>query len=111
MAPASRMGAEPGRPTRRFLRDERAVAAIEFAVILPILLLLLLAGSQVVLYINASRKVGQVARSISQMISQVKPPTNSSTATVNATDLHFSFDATLVILATVSPCESSRISV
>lgn len=97
MAPASRMGAEPGRPTRRFLRDEKAVAAIEFAVILPILLLLLLAGSQVVLYINASRKVGQVARSISQMISQVKPPTNSSTATVNATDLHFSFDATLVI--------------
>lgn len=95
MRPACRSGI--ARPMRRFLGEEKAVAAIEFAVILPILLLLLLAGIQIVLYINASRKVGQVARSISQMISQAKPPTNSSTATVNATDLHFSFDSTLVI--------------
>lgn len=65
--------------------------------ILPILLTLLLTGTQAVLYINASRKVGQVARSISQMISQAKPPDNSSTATVSALDLHFSFDATMVI--------------
>lgn len=82
---------------RRFLRAEGAVAAIEFALIVPILLLLLLAGIQIVLYINASRKVAQVARSISQMISQAKPPTNSSTATVNAQDLHFSYDSTMVI--------------
>ena len=95
-----RMGALPAaerRLLRRFLKAERGVAAIEFAVILPILLTLLLTGTQVVMFINASRKVGQVARSISQMISQAKPADNSTTATVNALDLHFSFDATMVI--------------
>ncbi len=83
----------------RFRRAERGVAAIEFAVILPILLTLLLTGTQVVIFINASRKVGQVARSISQMISQAKPPPDNSTtvAKVNALDLHFSFDAAMVI--------------
>ncbi len=84
-------------PLLRFAAAEGAMAAIEFALVLPVLAALLIAGSQVVLYVNASRKVGQVARSISQMISQATPPANSTTATVNATDLHFSYDATLVI--------------
>lgn len=83
--------------SRRFTAAEDATAAIEFALVLPVLLIILLAGSQVVLYVNASRKVGQVARSISQMISQAAPPSNSSIATVNASDLHFSYDSTLVI--------------
>lgn len=97
MGPVRALPAAAGGPLHRFMRAERGVAAIEFAVILPILLVLLLTGIQLVLYINASRKVGQVARSISQMISQVKPPDNSSTATVNALDLHFGYDATMVI--------------
>lgn len=82
---------------RRFTTAEDATAAIEFALVLPVLLVILLAGSQVVLYINANRKVGQAARSISQMISQAAPPSNSTIATVNASDLHFSYDSTLVI--------------
>ncbi|GJD35508.1 TadE/TadG family type IV pilus assembly protein [Methylobacterium aerolatum] len=86
-----------GGAARRFPGAERGMAALEFALVMPILAAILLMGSQVVLYVNATRKVGQVARSISQMISQAVPPSNSSTATVNATDLHFSFDATLVI--------------
>jgi len=93
MRPARALPAALG----RFLGAERGVAAIEFAVILPILLVLLLTGTQVVIYINASRKVGQVARSISQMVSQAKPPDTSTTATVNALDLHFSLDAAMVI--------------
>lgn len=84
-------------PLRGFLAAERGAAAIEFAFVLPVLVALMLAGSQVVLYVNASRKVEQVARSISQMISQASPPSGVSTASVNATDLHFSYDATLVI--------------
>jgi Flp pilus assembly protein TadG len=94
MAPGRR---ETAGPLARFTAAEGAAAAIEFALVLPILVAILLAGSQVVLYVNAGRKVGQVARSISQMISQATPPANSTTATVNATDLHFSYDSTLVI--------------
>ena len=93
----SRVRIAPAGLRRRFAHAEEATAAIEFALLMPLLLVILLAGSQIVLYINASRKVGQVARSISQMISQATPPNNSSVATVNATDLHFSYDSTLVI--------------
>jgi len=82
---------------KRFLRDRRAVSAIEFALILPVLLILMLGGTQLITYINASRKVGLLAQSISQMISQAMPPSGSTVATVNATDLHFSFDSALVL--------------
>lgn len=81
----------------RFRAAEGAVAAIEFALILPTLLLILFAGTQVVAYVNATRKVELVAHSISQMISQSVPPDTTTVARVNATDLHFSYDATLVL--------------
>ena len=81
----------------RFLRDTRAVSAIEFALILPVLLILMLGATQLVTYINASRKVELIAHSISQMISQAMPPSGATVATVNATDLHFSFDSALVL--------------
>ena len=81
----------------RFASDARGVSAVEFALVLPVLLILLLAGVQVVLYINASRRVELIATSISEMISQAAPPSNSTTASVNALDLHFAYDATLVL--------------
>ncbi|MFX7540760.1 TadE family protein, partial [Acinetobacter baumannii] len=73
------------------------MAAVEFALILPTLLLIMFASIQIVAYIDATRKVELVAHSISQMISQATPPPNTTVAAVNATDLHFSFDATLVL--------------
>ncbi|MGH1569884.1 TadE/TadG family type IV pilus assembly protein [Methylobacterium sp. P31] len=82
---------------RRFFADARAVSAIEFALIFPVLLILMLAGIQLLTYINATRKVELIAQSISQMLSQAQPPQGSTTATVNATDLHFSFDSALVL--------------
>ena len=84
-------------PSRGLIGDTRAVSAVEFALIFPVLLILMLAGSQLVTYINSTRKVELIAQSISQMISQAQPPQNSTTATVNATDLHFSFDSALVL--------------
>lgn len=80
-----------------FLGADGGLAAIEFAVGLPVLLLILLGGSQLTLYVDASRKVDLIAQSISQMLSQAMPPTNKSVALVDAGDLHFSFDATLVL--------------
>ncbi len=93
------MRAQLSLPLRRFRRANDGVAAIEIALILPVLLVIMLAGIQLVAYINAVRKVELVVESISQMISQSKPPSNGSTtvATVNADDLHYSFDSALVL--------------
>lgn len=84
---------------RRFRAADDGLAAIELALILPVLLVFMLGGIQLVAYINAVRKVELVVESISQMISQTTPPSNGSTsvATVNAGDLHFSYDSALVL--------------
>lgn len=70
---------------------------LEFSLVLPILLVLMLGGIQLIAFVNATRKVELVARSISQMISQSVPPQGSTIAMVTATDLHFSYDSTLVL--------------
>lgn len=85
------------RSRRDLLADARGVSAVEFALVAPVLLLLLLAGFQLVLYINAMRRVELIAASISEMISQASPPSGSTTASVNQLDLHFAFDSTLVL--------------
>ena len=83
---------------REFAASCDAASAIEFALVVPILILMMLAGLQLVLYVNATRKVEYVAASISQMISEATPPSNATTnASVNAADLHFSYDSTLVL--------------
>lgn len=81
---------------RGFGADRRAVAAIEFAVIMPVLIVIMFGNYQIVAYTNASRRVDMIVRSISEMISQAVPPDNSEMATVNATDLHFAYDSALV---------------
>ncbi|GJD32567.1 hypothetical protein PMNALOAF_3843 [Methylobacterium adhaesivum] len=82
---------------QRFLGDRSAVSAVEFAVILPVLMLLTAAGLQLVTYLNAIRKVDLIANSISQIISQASPPQGSTVATVNSLDLHFTYDASMVL--------------
>lgn len=83
---------------RRFMTADVGTSAIEFALVFPVFALLLLAGFQVVLYVDATRRVTMVASSISEMMSQAAPTTaTSTTATVNAVDVHFSFDSTMVL--------------
>ncbi|KMO44713.1 pilus assembly protein TadE [Methylobacterium tarhaniae] len=82
---------------RRFRSADAGLAAVELALILPVLLILMLGGIQVVTYISAVRKIERVVESISQMISQTKPPDGSTVAAVTAADLHFGFDAALVL--------------
>ncbi len=91
------MGTGAPARSRGFIGDTRAVSAVEFALLFPVLLLLMLAGTQLVTYINATRKVELIAQSVSQMLSQAQPPQGSTIATVNATDLHFSLDSALVL--------------
>ncbi len=82
---------------RLAVQNEDGVAALEFAIALPILMTLMLSGIQLVTYVNAVRKVELVANSISEMISQAAPPTGSSTATVTTADLSFASDSAVVI--------------
>jgi Flp pilus assembly protein TadG len=82
----------------RFRQCAAGISSIEFALLFPVLLVLLLAGGQVVLYVNATSRVQQIATSVSEMLSQATPPSSMDTvAKVNATDLNFSYDASLVI--------------
>ncbi|WP_236728714.1 TadE/TadG family type IV pilus assembly protein [Methylobacterium sp. WSM2598] len=86
-----------GRPGARLWGDAAGVAAIEFAAALPVLLVVMAVGLQVALYVNAKRSVERLARTISQMISQAVPPAGAATATVNAADIRFGFDAAIVL--------------
>ncbi len=82
---------------RGFVGSDGGVAAVEFAAVFPVLTVLMLFGLQVVTYVRAVRKVELLAASISEMISQATPPSGSTVATVNQLDIHFSFDAGLVV--------------
>jgi Flp pilus assembly protein TadG len=83
---------------RGFLTDTGGVSAVEFTLVFPVLMTMMLGGGQLSLYIDASRKVEQVATSASEMISQAVPPVGGDgSASVNAVDLNFSYDSALVI--------------
>ncbi len=87
-----------GRPTLRgFLTAQAGVAAIELAIVFPVLVVLMLFGLQAVTYVRAVRKVELLASSMSEMLSQAAPPAGSTTALVNTLDLHFAYDAGMVI--------------
>lgn len=88
----------------RFSAATRGTVAVEFAFALPVLMVLLMLGVQIVAYVNAVRKVELLATSISEMISQAtsnqqcQPGTPGATTTyVCSQDLHFSYDAGLVV--------------
>ena len=82
---------------RRFASGQDGLSAVEFALVLPVLIVLLLAGIQIVFYVNATRRVEVIAASISEMISQATPQPGVADTTVSAVDLHFGYDATLVL--------------
>ena len=75
--------------------DTRGVAAIEFALVIPILMLLLLVGFDSARYIVAARRVAVVASTIGQMLSV------STTGQIATADLQFYEDSTVGIFPQV----------
>ncbi len=72
-------------------RSRTGIAAVEFAMILPLMIALMLGSVEIARYIVFSRKVELVANTAVEMLTQ------NGTGTVNYTDLHFAQDSTMVI--------------
>lgn len=54
----------------RFFRDRRGVAAVEFALILPMMLVLLLTSVEIISFLQADRRVENTASSLADVVSQ-----------------------------------------
>jgi Flp pilus assembly protein TadG len=63
---------------RRFIRDTQGVSAVEFALLLPLMLTMYLGGSEVAQAIATSRKVTLVSRTIADLASQSTSITDAS---------------------------------
>jgi Flp pilus assembly protein TadG len=79
------------RRAKEFWRARQAIAATEFALVLPLLIMLMLGSVEVARVIIAARSVTAVATTAVEMLSQ------NGTAKVNYVDLHFATDSTMVI--------------
>lgn len=78
---------------KAFVRAREGVAAVEFAVIFPFMLLLYLGATEITQTVMASRKATLVARSISDLVAQQPTPT------INATDIANILTAGAAIMA------------
>ncbi len=78
-----------GKACRRFARSNSALTAVEFALVMPILLILLLGGVDLVRYINMARQLTYLANSMATMIAE-------RTTSLNGNDVTFAFNSALV---------------
>ncbi len=65
------------RPIRRFVRDRSGAAAIEFALIVPVLIGLYIMLNETAAGLRAARKVTMAARTMSDLVSQATEVTNA----------------------------------
>ena len=87
----------------RFAREERGVALLEFAFVLPFLVLLFLGGFQLMDAISAYRKVGNTVRTLADLTTQ--------NTTMTATQADEILNASQQVMAPYSPSSASlRIS-
>jgi Flp pilus assembly protein TadG len=85
---------------RRFTRNTQGVSAVEFALLLPLMLTMYLGGAEVSQAIATSRKVTLVSRAVADLASQSSSITNASmTNILNAST------------AVISPYASSNLKV
>jgi Flp pilus assembly protein TadG len=72
------------RPIRRLLRDKRGVSAVEFAMLLPLMVTLYLGGVEVSQAVAIDRKVTLLARSLADLVAQTTTVTNADMANILA---------------------------
>jgi Flp pilus assembly protein TadG len=88
------------RRLRRFTADERGVSAVEFAMLLPLMLTLYLGTVEVSQGIGADRKVTLTARTVGDLVSQ--------TTSINNAEMSNSLNAAAAVMA---PFPSSNLAV
>src|SRR5215475_8949091 len=66
-----------GRLVARFGEDQRGVSAVEFAMLLPLMLTLYLGTAEISLAVGTDRKVTLTTRTVADLASQVKNITNA----------------------------------
>src|SRR5436305_14698896 len=81
----NRIAARARRSLRRFGQDKRGVSAVEFAMLLPLMVTLYIGGVEVSSAIAVDRKVTLVARTVGDLVAQ--------STSVNATDMTNLLDA------------------
>jgi hypothetical protein len=86
---------------RSFLRQREAVSTVEFAFLVPVMLLLLLMGFDTGRYILATERIQEVANSVAEMLSQTDVaaspvvPMKSGDGVVQDSDLHYYSDSAM----------------
>lgn len=70
---------------RLFRRDRRGAAAVEFALILPVMLLLYIGTSELTYGLMANRKMTLVSRALSDLVAQTEASTGITDAELDAT--------------------------
>jgi Flp pilus assembly protein TadG len=94
----------------RLLNDSSGIAATEFAVIVPIMLVIFFGTVEISSGVAVDRKVTLVARTLSDLTSQAPPPTQSQPwSTVDDTYLQNVFTASIAILQSY-PASPSKVT-
>jgi Flp pilus assembly protein TadG len=100
----SKMWRRARRSTRDMLEDCSAIAATEFAVIVPLMLVLFFGTVEFSSGVAVDRKVTLIARTLADLTSQaVSNSTNSVSASVNDAYLQNVFTASIAIMMPYSP--------
>jgi Flp pilus assembly protein TadG len=104
------------RPAADLVIDCRGIAAVEFAIIAPLMLLMFFGVIEIASGVAVDRKVSLVARTLTDLTGQASadttpPPGNQNTATIYDSDLLTAFNASASILQPyLATPETARIS-
>lgn len=99
-----------------FKRDRRAVAAVEFTIIFPVLLVMMAGAFELSRAVQTARQLATLANSISTMLAATTaigtssgcPDQSGSDGCVTFIDLHYAFDSAMLIFPPVLSDSKSR---
>jgi Flp pilus assembly protein TadG len=81
---------------RRLFRDQRGVSAVEFALVLPIMIAMFFGGVEIAQAVMADRKTTLVTRTVADLVAQASTVSTSDMSNVlaAASSIAYPFDAT-----------------